>query len=827
MCRRWMRWSGVGLAALLAACSSGGSGPVGDGGGQGSGLFGLVVDATGQPVAGATVSAGGGRGTTGADGRYALRTSSGALVVRVDRAGFLPAIKQVTVGEEPAALGVTLLPEASPQPLDAVIGGEIQGDRGARAVVPGGALVDASGSPITGMVQVFLTPIDPSQEVELAAAPGDLTAVGASGGAAKLESFGMLDVTIRQGGEKVQLAPNQLMEIAIPAPSSPSGELPAEVPLWSFDEGAGVWRQEGTLTLDAASGSYVGEIAHMSFWNADQEMETACVTGQVLDADTGEPVAGARVMMSGVGYAGSDAATANGEGRFVIFARRSSTARITAYHAETGADQRNVEVGDVQVSPPVEVGDARCTDGGSWRVRRGEVRLPDGQTRSCEVSGLEEFASCLPTLVDVTRCFNPQGGCTSTGLLSYRYENGAAIDISIDSTTGRFTQTFYGAGGVLCGAQIIETSGDSSGGGAGTIRLVPSSGAESSYSFTRSASGDITYQCEDGTSRVFTQAEQDLLQACSGGDGGESCEVDPTQGQACADDGECGQGLACCFGVCTQESICNLGTCGDDAECEGEGMVCCRLDGAERGYCSTELSCTGTCSADAQCGEDALCCDGECVYGQPSCAGFCETSAECEDNGFCCATSELTYCASSEQACYQGIACGADAECGAESGLVCCDRDGAATCDTVEACYGNVPCADTSECYEGLVCCDRFGPGYCVSAASCSLGVACGGDAECGGGLVCCDRPDLGTEGPICYEQAACDSNPPCSSDAECGGGTICCDREDAAFDYCLTPEECTLYLPCTSASECMGESACCDLGGETRVCLPSEACSG
>ena len=44
--------------------------------------------------------------------------------------------------------------------------------RGAQVVVPAGALVGPDGQPVAGMVEVHLTPIDPSVAAQLAGAPG-------------------------------------------------------------------------------------------------------------------------------------------------------------------------------------------------------------------------------------------------------------------------------------------------------------------------------------------------------------------------------------------------------------------------------------------------------------------------------------------------------------------------------------------------------------------------------------------------------------------------------------------------------------------------------
>ncbi len=89
-------------------------------------VVGTVRDKDGDPVAGVSVKAGGAETTTGEAGTYRLDAAAGpGLVVRFDKAAFLPGIKRVDVQESTAtALDVVLLMENTPATMSADLGGQ-------------------------------------------------------------------------------------------------------------------------------------------------------------------------------------------------------------------------------------------------------------------------------------------------------------------------------------------------------------------------------------------------------------------------------------------------------------------------------------------------------------------------------------------------------------------------------------------------------------------------------------------------------------------------------------------------------------------------------
>ena len=207
MARAFIQWFALGLVVLVCAvagCSSddtrsnddtdASEPPAGESDlPEKTAILGRVVDIDGSGIAGVTVSGGEAEAASASDGAFELEAEPGTdVVVTLDRQGYLRGIKRVDVLDgTPTALEVVLVEEVAAVELDADAGGTVQGDRGAALVAPPGAFVDKDGNPVSGTVDVHLTPLDPAIAAELAAYPGDLRARTEDGSAAQLETFGV------------------------------------------------------------------------------------------------------------------------------------------------------------------------------------------------------------------------------------------------------------------------------------------------------------------------------------------------------------------------------------------------------------------------------------------------------------------------------------------------------------------------------------------------------------------------------------------------------------------------------------------------------------
>jgi hypothetical protein len=761
---------GMMAASLVLVASCGGGGGGGDSTQQ-TGVFGRVVDVDGNGVSGARVAVGSGSATTDAQGRFALRATAGSDVASVTAEGYVPTFAPVTVFDNAASsLQITLLQRVEAGTLTIEEGGSVVGENGAGLVAPANAFVGASG-PVTGTATVYLTAINPTVDAELAAAPGDFT--GTVGGEVELiESFGMMDVTVVAGDEELNIADGATVEVRFPAPD---GESPAEIALWSFDEDAGRWVQEGTATLDSETNTYTANIGHLSWWNCDQVLESTCGCGRAVD-DEGEPIAGARVSAAGLDYNGTSYTTADEDGRFCIAVRKDSEVSVLVSHAEGGGLVRTVTSGNTDTDVPPEVGDAGCADWGDWEAERGVVEFPDGSVVDC---GADVFPlnDCAPTFSTIATCYNPQGACTVSGLteMVIEYANGARMESRNDASSGGTTSTttYYGPGGVECGSQSSQTTFGENDDDPVTavVTSTTSTGASGTYSYTFNPnSSDIVYGCEDGSTFTLTEADQQVLEACygggEGGEGGTECtRTDVTPGTACTTDGDCGS------------------------------LTCCQIPGAPSGYCLDEATCSGgepECVDATDCGGNA-CCDGYCADSE-TCGGSggCASDSECGTGEVCCDGPDISYCDAADS-CFSNDSCTTDAECGSERGanLICCiDGTGAGTCDSPDECGGGDMCTTDDQCQGNLNCCTyETGGQACALDVDCARYRTCEADSDCGSGLQCCMRE--GTS-PYCDSDINCYVGTTCSTAADCGDtpGITCCDL-GAGVQMCLEDADC------------------------------------
>lgn len=286
-----------GLAAALvagAACGDcGGSSEVepdasvripADAGGADAGttvttaLFGQVRDEAGEPVGGVLITAHGKTATSAADGTWAIpevTVPAGRLFAVAKKAGYISAPRATT----PVAGGATrlrfVLLAATTQPVGAA-GGKVE-DQGGAVQFP----ADAFGAEVQVAARLLST--DHPQFDSLF--PGDLNAKREDGSEAALYSFGVMHVEIKDSaGADAPMAAGAKATVTIPVPAGQAGSAPATIPLWYFDEQAGIWKEEGVATLQG--NLYVGEVKHFTSWNADKPAITAYVTGRVACGGT-------------------------------------------------------------------------------------------------------------------------------------------------------------------------------------------------------------------------------------------------------------------------------------------------------------------------------------------------------------------------------------------------------------------------------------------------------------------------------------------------------------------------------------------------------------
>src|SRR5690349_20471241 len=169
------------LIALLAACGGGG----GDGATSSTSaplppaatasLDVTVYDTVGRFVQGATVSTGAAQVDTDAKGHASIGVAAGVeQALTINKSGFAEQVKVVNLPAG-AASGVLRTMVIARQPAASIAtvesGGTATGWQGATVTFPANALIDNAGRPVTGTVDMLMTPVDVT-DVDVGAFPG-------------------------------------------------------------------------------------------------------------------------------------------------------------------------------------------------------------------------------------------------------------------------------------------------------------------------------------------------------------------------------------------------------------------------------------------------------------------------------------------------------------------------------------------------------------------------------------------------------------------------------------------------------------------------------
>ena len=311
------------LASSLAACGGGG----GDSGStvtpppppaSTAPVDVTVIDTLGRPVAGAALASSAGTASTGVDGHATVPVATGSeQVVSIDKAGFAEQVKVLALdaaATQGSLVAMIVAREAEVAIAGIENGGTASGRDGVKVTFPAAALVDAGGRPVTGTVQMAMTPLDVSN-VDVGAFPGLFEGIPTGASRTAIASFGSSELVPQQNGVKLQLAAGKSAQIELPlyADHYPDGNRVAagdSIALWSLDVTSGLWNQEGSGSVFVSAASPSGlamraTIAHFSWWNADAIVSrasatvTVTATGATVPAGTTSALTGRVVAGTG------------------------------------------------------------------------------------------------------------------------------------------------------------------------------------------------------------------------------------------------------------------------------------------------------------------------------------------------------------------------------------------------------------------------------------------------------------------------------------------------------------------------------------------------
>ncbi|WP_291528012.1 carboxypeptidase-like regulatory domain-containing protein [Bacteroides sp. UBA939] len=193
---------------------------------------------------------------------------------------------------------------------------------GMKVAIPASALVTSDGRDYSGTVNADMLYLSPDNENFTTMMPGgDMAAVRMDRSDATLVSYGMVEVSLSDAsGNSLQLKEGSKSEMTFPIPDSMKDNPPPTIPLWYFNEEAGVWVEEGIATLKRDV--YVGSVNHFSWHNLDVAEERVTIKGKVTDCK-GRPVSRTMVTVD------QTSGMTNSDGNYQVYVPANTPVTVT------------------------------------------------------------------------------------------------------------------------------------------------------------------------------------------------------------------------------------------------------------------------------------------------------------------------------------------------------------------------------------------------------------------------------------------------------------------------------------------------------------------
>jgi hypothetical protein len=262
---------------------------------------GRVVDDNGAPVNGATITAGTVTTSTDINGEFLITGASlpqNAGLIKVVKAGFFNGFRTLHVSTSSLNYAaVQLIPKQVSGNFVAASGGNINANNGGTIQFSSNSIVNAaSGAVYHGNVTVSAFFLNPADAGFTDYSPGTLRGIATDNNERGLQSFGMMLVELEgTAGEKLQVAPGNTATVNFPIAPALQGIAPATIPLWYFDENAGLWKEEGSAAKQG--NNYTGNVKHFTFWNCDMPFPVINFEARYKDQN-GDPLAFAKVSFT-------------------------------------------------------------------------------------------------------------------------------------------------------------------------------------------------------------------------------------------------------------------------------------------------------------------------------------------------------------------------------------------------------------------------------------------------------------------------------------------------------------------------------------------------
>lgn len=258
---------------------------------------GIVLDTSGNPVSGATVTIGSNTVQTNFKGFFTFKNAGvkeNFALVKVTKSGFIDGSRVLVPTNGINRVNIMMIPATTTASINSGTTSTVSLPNGTKVKFDG-SFKDASGNAYSGSVNVALYNLASSNQYLTELMPGSLLATNAGGNARIMETFGMVHVQLTgSSGQKLQIANGHTAEMTLPIDASQTSLAPNTIPLWSYDENTGMWNEEGSAVK--VGNTYVGTVSHFSWWNWDVQFPQAILKVTVKNP-AGQPMVNTRVTL--------------------------------------------------------------------------------------------------------------------------------------------------------------------------------------------------------------------------------------------------------------------------------------------------------------------------------------------------------------------------------------------------------------------------------------------------------------------------------------------------------------------------------------------------
>jgi hypothetical protein len=252
-------------------------------------VIGTVVDEKGEPLSGVDIMVHGYSTTTSQLGTFELSdidVPGNRCLVSCNKDGYFEGSRaEIPRKNGTTEIRIVLMTKATTHIINAASGGKAALANGSEVQIPANALVDATGNPYTGTVNMSVRYLDPTKpDFGMLVPGGDMLAQRTDQATSMLYSYGILRVKMTgNNGDDLQIAEGKQATLVMDIPDKQLSTAPASIPLWFFDEEKGVWIEEGSAAKQGDK--YVGSVKHFTDWNCDVPEDAATIIGTLVDCN--------------------------------------------------------------------------------------------------------------------------------------------------------------------------------------------------------------------------------------------------------------------------------------------------------------------------------------------------------------------------------------------------------------------------------------------------------------------------------------------------------------------------------------------------------------